>query len=93
MARETAHQGFLNLQGIEAVRQVENLEDQEEGMLPSKSSIWREGDELLCDVGYPLFDIQHKVTDLGEVVKLGFEGVLCFALHDNGLSYSPRISS
>ena len=74
MARDTAHQRYLNLQGIEAVWQVEELEDQEEGMLPSKSLICREGDELFCDVGYPLFDIQHKVTDLGKVVKLGFEG-------------------
>ena len=86
MARDTAHQGCLNLQGIEAAWQVEKLKDQEEGMLPSKSSIWREGDELPCDVGYPLFDIKHKVTDLGKVVKIAFEGVLCFSLHNNGLT-------
>ena len=86
MARDTAHQGCLNLQGIEAVRQVEELENRERGMMPSKSSVWREGDELLREVGYPLFDIQHEETELGEVVKLGFEGVLRFAMHDNGLT-------
>ena len=43
-------------------------------------------DELLHEIGYPLFNIKHKELDLGEVVKLGFEGVLCFALHDNDLT-------
>ena len=86
MARDTVHQGCANLMGIEAVWQVEELEDREKGILPSKYSIWREGDELICDVGCPLFDIQHEETDLGKVVKLGFEGVLCFALHNNGLT-------
>ena len=37
MAKDTADQGCLNLQGIEAVRKVEDLEEQEEGILPSKS--------------------------------------------------------
>ena len=51
MAKDAAHQGCLNLQGIEAVRHVEELEEREQGILPSKSAIWREGDELLRKVG------------------------------------------
>ena len=43
-AKDCAHQGCLNLQGVEAVRQVEELEQREQGMLPLKSAIWREGD-------------------------------------------------
>ena len=39
-AKDTAHQGCLNLQGCEAVRQVEELEKREQGMMPSKSTIW-----------------------------------------------------
>ena len=85
-ARDTAHQGCLNLQGIEAVRPVEDLEDKERGMIPSKSAIWQEGDELLMKVGYPLFKIQHKDTDLGEVVQLDFESVTQFSLESKGMT-------
>lgn len=63
MAKDTAHQGCLNLQGLEAVSQVEELENREEGMISSKSSIWRECDELLRKLGYPVFQIQRKETD------------------------------
>ena len=34
MAKDTAHQGCLNLQGLEAVCQVEELEKREEGLIP-----------------------------------------------------------
>ena len=93
MAKDTAHQGCLNLQGIEAVRKVEELEEREEGMLPSKSSIWREGNELLTEVGYPLFKIVHKDMDLGEVVQLDFERLVRFVLEIHGLTeLAQRIS-
>ena len=84
-AKDTAHQGCLNLQGIEAVRQVEKLEHYERGMMPSKSAIWREGDELLKQVGYPLFKPKKIVTRLGEYVILDFEMLFRFVLRDNGL--------
>lgn len=86
MAKDTAHQGCLNLQGIEAVRRVEELEEREQGMIPSKSSVWREGDELLRKVGYPLFKIKHRDTELGEVVELDFECVFRFALETKGMT-------
>ena len=78
MAKDTAHQGCLNLQGFEAVRHVEELEEREQAMLPSKSEIWREGDKLFRKVGYPLFDIQHRDCEFGEVVTLDFEKVVWF---------------
>ena len=85
-AKDTCHQGCLNLQGIEAVRQVEDLEKYERGMLPSKSSVWREGDELLRKVGYPTFKVTHQDNlSLGEVVMLDFERVVRFVLLINGL--------
>ena len=86
MAKDTAHQGCLNLQGLEAVRQVEELEKREEGLIPLKSSIWRECDELLRKVGYPLFKMQRKETVFGELVWLEFECMICFALQNNGLN-------
>ena len=85
-ARDCAHQGCLNLQGIEAVRQVEELAKHEQGMLPSKSAIWREGDELLKEIAYPLFEPTHTVTELGEMVYLNLEKVFRFVLTDNGLT-------
>ena len=84
-AKDTAHQGCLNLQGCEAVRQVEELEKREQGMMPSKSAIWREGDELLREVGYELFLPEHIDSEMGELVKLNYEQVLRFAIADNGL--------
>ena len=86
MAKDTAHQGCLNLQGLEVVRQVEELEKREEGLIPSKSSIWREGDELLRNVGYPLFKVQRKEAFFGEFFWLEFECVIRFALQDNGFN-------
>ena len=84
MAKDTAHQGCLNIQGIEAVCKVEDLVEQEEGMLPSKSSIWIEGNELLKEVGYPLFKIVHKDMNFGEVVLwiLNDWFVLCLRFTD-----------
>ena len=70
MAKVIAHQGCLSLQGLEAFCQVEELEKRGEGLIPLKSSIWREGDELLRKVGYPLFKIQRKETVFGELVWL-----------------------
>ena len=67
-AKDKAHQGCLNLQGIEAVRQVEKLDHYERGMMPSKSSIWQEGDELLKQVGYLLFKSKKIKIRFGEYV-------------------------
>ena len=67
-AKDTAHQGCLNLQGIEAVCQAEELEKGEEGMIHSKSAIWREGNKLLKKVGYPMFLPTDKDEELGKVL-------------------------
>ena len=40
---DTAHQGCLNLQGIKAVQQSQELEKGEEGFIHSKLAVWREG--------------------------------------------------
>ena len=65
-AKDTAHQGCLNLQGIEAVRRTQELEKREEGFIASSSAIWREGDELLQKVGYPMFKPTHEDNELGK---------------------------
>ena len=71
-AKDTCHQGCLNLQGIEAVRNVENLEKYKRGLIPSKSTVWRKGNELLKEVGYPTFDVMHRDDcSFGKAVKLG----------------------
>ena len=41
---------------------------------------------MLKKVGYPIFDIQHKDMDLGEVVTLDFERVVRFFLETHGLT-------
>ena len=69
-AKDTAHQGCLNLQGIAAVHQIEELEEREQGMMPSKSSIWQEGDKILKNVGYSLFQPVQIENDFGEAVLL-----------------------
>ena len=51
----------------------------------SKSAIWREGDKLLCEVGYPMFKPTHKDKELGEIFSLDFEMVIRFMLEANSL--------
>ena len=63
MTKDTAHQNCINLNVLEAFFQVEELEKIEEGLITSKTSIWREVDELLHKVGYLLFKIQRKDTN------------------------------
>ena len=84
-ARDMAHQGCLNLQGIEAVRRSQELEKGEQGFIHSKSAVWREGDELLKKVGYPMFSPTHSEYEYGKVFYLYFEGVIRFVLRDNKL--------
>ena len=45
--KDTAPQDYLNLQGLGQVRCVEESEKGEEGLFPSKSKIWREGETML----------------------------------------------
>ena len=93
-AKDTAHQGCLNLQGIEAVRQIEpNLEKGEKGLIASKSSVWREGDELLKEVAYPFFKPTHTDHELGEVFTLDFERVIRFVLSIHGLTEIAQLYS
>ena len=46
-------------------------------MIPSKSTVWREGDKLLKKIGYPMFNPPERSEHaLGEFVKLGYEKVV-----------------
>ena len=92
-AKDTAHQGCLNLQGIEAVRRTQELEKGEQGFIASKSAIWREGDELLRAVGYPMFKPTHEDKELGEIFSFDFEMVIRFMLEANTLTKIASLSS
>ena len=93
-AKDTCHQGCLNLQGIEAVRNVENLEKYKRGLIPSKSTVWRKVNELLKEVGDPTFDVTHRdECSFGEAFELGFEKVIRYTLLVNGLLEIARIFS
>ena len=86
-AKDTAHLGCLNLQGLNAVRSVQELEDRQQGYIASKSAIWREGDELLRKVAYPMLQPTHNDTCvLGEVVELNFEKVVRYVISIHGLT-------
>ena len=88
-AKDTAPQGCLNLQGLGQVRCVEELEKGEQGLFASKSTIWREGDELLKKVAIPLLvdaATYHQIHKLGDSVQLIYERLIRFALEDNGLT-------
>ena len=66
-AKDTAHQGCLNLHGIEAVSRTQDLEKGEQGFITSKSAMWLEGDELLHEVAYPMFMPTHMDDEKGEI--------------------------
>ena len=92
-AKDTAHQGCLNLQGIEAVRRTQELEKGKQGFIASKSAIWREGDKLLCEVGYPMFKPTHEDKELGEIFSFDFEMVIRFMLEANTLTKNASLLS
>ena len=92
-AKDTAHQGCLNLQGLEAVRRTQELEKGEQGFIASKSAIWREGDELLRKVGYPMFKPTHEENEIGEIFTLDFEMVIRFMLETNNLTQIAKDDS
>ena len=88
-AKDTAPQGCLNLQGLGQIRCVEELEKGERGLFASKSSIWREGDELLRKVAMPLLvdsSTYHQLHELGDTVEAIYEHVVRLLLEDNGLT-------
>ena len=64
--KDTAHQGCLNLQNIEALWKTEDLDNYESGVIVSKYVVWREGNKFLVNVGYPLFTPAHTDHELGE---------------------------
>ena len=92
-AKDTACQRCLNLQGIKAVRCTQELEDQEEGFITSKSSVWREGDELLRKVAYLMFNPTHLDNQIGEICYLDFEKVARYVLEVHGLTRIASIFS
>ena len=55
-------------------------------MIHSKSAIWREGNELLKKIGYPMFLPTHKDEELGKVFMCDFEKVVRFVLAVNFLT-------
>ena len=88
-AKDTSPQGCLNLQGLGQIRCVEELEKGEQGLFASKSTIWREGDELLRKEAFPLLvDEQnyHQKHQLGDTVQVDYEKLIRFMLEDNGLT-------
>ena len=88
-AKDTAPQGCLNLQGLGQVRLVEDLEKGEKGLFASKSTIWREGNELLHEVAIPMLvdkATYHQLHRLGDTVETDYEALFRFLLADNGLT-------
>jgi hypothetical protein len=69
--------GGLNYNGIETLLQVENLNRNERGVLPSRSSVQKVAYEL-HEVGQRHIPLQKKRLDLGEMYQVDFEKCLCF---------------
>jgi hypothetical protein len=76
--------GGLNYNGIETLRQVEELTKYERGVLPSRSSVQRIAYEL-HELGQRHIPFHKKRSDLGEMYQVDFEKFLRFVLKTFGL--------
>jgi hypothetical protein len=71
--------GGLNFNGVETLRNVEELELYQRGILPARSSIQKASYELY-DLGQQHIPFHWKQCDLGEVYQFEFEPFIRFIL-------------
>jgi hypothetical protein len=71
--------GGLNYNGLETLRNVEELERYQRGVLPSRSSVQRASYEL-HRIGQSLVPFEKKVCAIGEMYEFNYERYLRFIL-------------
>lgn len=91
-AMDLAPKGSLNYQGLEILRGVEGLDKWEQGSLPARSTVQKQGRKMY-EVGQQIIPIKAVDCDLGEMFMFEYEPKLRLILKTFGLETVAASSS